>query len=162
MILLQHRLVLSSLTMRVDRGLSDMMRGNTLNAMIMRSLEFSHRSILAMVSTEWYDVVVHVPSSAPEYLNLDLVAANDTMVVDTGAAANVFLSDSCGKPHNTFLRRVVGASKGMAMSLRRSVRICTDCGVMVAKWDPCHIKGQNANGMHVVFYTQCMLRRIHS
>ena len=80
----------TSLAMRVDRGLSDMMRGNTLNAMIVRSLEFSHRSILAMVSTEWYAVAV--PSSSPEHLNLDLVAANDTLVVDKEAAANVLLS----------------------------------------------------------------------
>ena len=116
--------------MRVDRGLPDMMRGNTLNAMIVhmyvRSLEFSHCSILAMVSAEWYDVVV--PSLAPEYLNLDLVAANDTLVVDT--EANVLLSGAwyCGNLHNSYLRLQVGASQGMAMSLRRSVRIdiCTD------------------------------------
>ena len=105
-------------------GLSDMMRGNMLNAMTMRSLEFSHCSILAMVSTEWYNVVV--PSSAPEYLNLDLVAANDTLVADTKAAANVLLSGACGNLHNSYLRHQVGASQGMAMSLRRLVRICSD------------------------------------
>ena len=120
----------TSLTMRprvnIDRGLSDMIKGNSMKAMTVRSHEFSHRSILALVSTEWYAVVV--PSSAPEYLNLDLVAANGTLAVDTSAAraANVFLSGACGNLHNTFRMRVVGASKGMAMRLRRSVRIITD------------------------------------
>ena len=113
----------TSLTMRVDRGLLDMNRRKTLNAMIVRSLEFSHRSILAMVSIEWYNVVV--PSSAPEYLNLDVVAANDTLVVDTEAAANVskfpvrfvwettqFISDACnwGIERNGYELETIGAN----------------------------------------------------